>query len=196
MESATLHVLQRVQWDFFSGLSFRSERVPERVRLQMFFTFVREVARWQRLPVLWSREKRQNHPAFASQMVWVLRIEAGEKTGRLHFHALLGNCRPSFKREATCFAMMALWERLGGGMARWRLFEPTGDAVEYLCKCLGQGSGGNLYEQSKFSATGEAMMVADAVWSGVFFKRNPGSTVQTDTTASGYPVGLCSAASA
>jgi len=149
MTSATLYTLQRFDWQFFGTLSFKSERLPERLRVSMWFALAREVARW-------------THVHFTKNLVWVLRMEAGEATGRLHFHYLLAGVPASFLCDKTCFAMMRQWEKVGGGIARVRLFEPTGDAVEYICKCLSGGSGGNLYEQTKFTLSDSELMFSNS----------------------------------
>ena len=41
METGLTYTLQRVHWQFFGTLTFKSARLPERVRLSMFFALVR-----------------------------------------------------------------------------------------------------------------------------------------------------------
>jgi hypothetical protein len=75
METALTYTLQKVHWQFFGTLTFKSEKLPERIRLGMYFALIRRVCRWQKVP--WRK------------CLWALRQESGEITGRLHFHFLL-----------------------------------------------------------------------------------------------------------
>ena len=50
METALTYTLQRVHWQFFGSLTFKSARVPERVRVTMFFALVRCLCRWHKVP--------------------------------------------------------------------------------------------------------------------------------------------------
>ncbi|MFZ4695945.1 MAG: hypothetical protein ACOYMV_12540, partial [Verrucomicrobiia bacterium] len=75
MESPFVYVLQFVEWQFFTSLTFKSERLPERVRLSVFFAWARNVASW--------------HNINFRHLLWCLRMEPGEITGRRHFHALI-----------------------------------------------------------------------------------------------------------
>ena len=43
---------------------------------------------------------------------------------------------------------MAAWEKIGGGMARVRLYDQAQDGLAYLTECL---SGPDAYETSKFA---------------------------------------------
>ena len=43
---------------------------------------------------------------------------------------------------------MHAWEKIGGGMARVRLYDQGQDGLAYLTKCL---HGGDAYETSKFA---------------------------------------------
>jgi hypothetical protein len=36
MESADIYVLSKLRWQFFGSLRFRTDRMPERVRITMF----------------------------------------------------------------------------------------------------------------------------------------------------------------
>src|ERR1035437_4303914 len=78
METALTYTLQRVHWQFFGSLTFKSVKVPERVRVSMFFALVRCLCRWHKVPF--------------RKCVWALRQEPGEISGRLHFHFLIAGC--------------------------------------------------------------------------------------------------------
>jgi hypothetical protein len=48
---------------------------------------------------------------------------------------------------STCFFLMHTWEKLGGGMARVRLYDQAQDGLGYLTECL---RGEDAHETSKF----------------------------------------------
>jgi hypothetical protein len=75
METPEIHVLNRINWQFFGTLTFKSERLPERVRLAMFFAYLRQFCRQFGLKF--------------PKLLWCLRQEQGELTGRRHFHYLI-----------------------------------------------------------------------------------------------------------
>jgi hypothetical protein len=75
MSTPVLHVLDKITWQIFATLTFKSERLPERVRLSLFFALLREfcVQFDLKFPYL----------------LWRLRQEQGETLGRRHFRCLL-----------------------------------------------------------------------------------------------------------
>jgi len=154
MTTAILYTIQRVDWQFFGTLTFRGANVPQRKRLLMWSCFRSCVGNWFKV-----------RPQVLS---WVLRQEAGEITKRLHFHFLIGNLPSSAINLSTCVAMCRVWERVGGGIARVRLFDSSvrsSDGAEaYLCKCLGVEAGANLYECGKFTSSPDSVLVSDSVW--------------------------------
>ena len=42
METPELQVLNKICWQFFATLTFKGERLPERVRLSLFFALLHE----------------------------------------------------------------------------------------------------------------------------------------------------------
>jgi hypothetical protein len=42
MGTPVLHVLDKITWQIFATLTFKGERLPERVRLSLFFALMRE----------------------------------------------------------------------------------------------------------------------------------------------------------
>jgi hypothetical protein len=148
METGLTYTLQRVHWQFFGTLTFRSAKLPERVRLSMFFALVRCLCRWHKVPF--------------RKCVWALRQEHGEITGRLHFHLLIAGLPPYAVQVATAMSIKAQWERIGGGMARVREYDSREQGLEYLLKCLNAGA--NLYEVTKFSYSADEVMLANSIW--------------------------------
>jgi len=136
LENPVLHSLARVDWQFFGGLSFKSARVPERIRLSMFFGFGRRLAKLCKL--------------YFPDLPWVLRQEAGEIGGRLHLHFLMGGLPEHFANLSTVFYMLDAWQRMGGGHAKITEFDRTLNGVGYVSKCLGHRIGADLYESAKF----------------------------------------------
>lgn len=143
METPEAVILSRLPWQVFGSLTFkpRDEGMSTRRQRVMFFAFVRKIAEYSGM--------------YFPDFQWVLRMERGEKFGREHLHCLLGDpLEPTSKTDR--FAMMALWEKLGGGMTRLREYETRQSGVDYVCKCLGgESSGANAYELNKFGSAGE-----------------------------------------
>ena len=151
METALTYTLQRVHWQFFGSLTFKSARLPERVRVTMFFALVRCLCRWHKVPF--------------RKCVWALRQEPGEITGRLHFHFLIAGLPLYAVQVATCMSVKAQWEKLGGGMARVRKYDSRRQGLEYTLKCLNVTNGGaNLYEVGKFSHSADEVMLSNSIW--------------------------------
>jgi hypothetical protein len=134
LESPDLHVLRGERWQFFGSLTFKSERLPDRVRQSMFHATFRQLA----------KELHLHFPRLA----WCRREELGEHLGRRHYHFLLTGLPARAASIATCFFLMKTWEKMGGGMARVRLYDQGQDGLAYLTKCL---SGQDAYETSKFA---------------------------------------------
>jgi hypothetical protein len=120
METPELHILNKIAWQFFATLTFKSERLPERVRLPVFFAMLREF--------------RAQFDLEFPYLLWCLRQERGESLGRRHFHCLLAGVRGALVNLTTCFWLMDKWEELGGGMARIHVFDPRLNAGSYILK--------------------------------------------------------------
>jgi hypothetical protein len=73
------------------------------------------------------------------KILWCLRRESGESTGRWHLHAVIAGLPPS-AGPRTCLAMMSQWEGLGGGIARVSVYNSSLDGLDYILK------GGELTE--------------------------------------------------
>lgn len=151
MESPDIYVLMRIRWQFFGTLTFKSEKLPERVRVGMFYALLRQVAK--------------DFGLYFPALPWCLRKERGEISGRLHCHFLLAGLPEHAVSQKTCFAMMAYWEKKRGGIPRIRIFDPHLNGVDYVAKCLGQGlDGADSYESAKFGSNGSELLYAEAVW--------------------------------
>ncbi len=87
MEIPEVHVLNRFDWQFFGTLTFKGERLPERVRVALFFALLREYG-------------AQFGMKFA-HLLWCLRQEQGELFGRRIFHLLLAGVRPALLNPTT-----------------------------------------------------------------------------------------------
>lgn len=151
MHNPELLGLSQVDWQLFCTFTFKSVKVSERVRLSMFFALLRTQA-------------KHFHVHFR-QLVWALRREAGESTGRLHYHALIAGLPPSGRNVPTCFATMRLWERFGGGWAKVTVYNPTLDGVDYILKRGDELAGplatryaGDYHETQKFGGSCDVML--------------------------------------
>ena len=158
MESPDIHKLRLIDWQFFGTLTFKSERLPERVRLSAYFALMRKVAKQFRV--------------FFPNLLWCLRLEKGEATGRVHFHYLLAGLPRQVVTTTTCFLQMSIWEQVGGGMARVHLFDPRLNGAGYLLKDLGNSAdAGDLYESAKFGGGHCQLMFSNAA-EKVFLRRS------------------------
>lgn len=150
MESPEVHILSQVRWQFFGTLTFKSERLPERVRLAMWFALMRRVASEFRVHFC--------------RLPWCLRQERGEMFGRRHFHFLLTGLPRMNVTRTTCFYMMATWERVGGGMPRVRRFDHKRNGVDYVAGCLGGlALCEDVYESAKFGDRSIELMLSDGL---------------------------------
>jgi hypothetical protein len=154
MDTPELLVLSKIDWQLFATLTFKSERLPERIRLSLFFALVREFCAEFDLKFRY--------------LLWCLRQERGEVGGRRHFHFLVAGVRGALVNPTTCFWLMDKWEKLGGGMARIHVFDSRLNAGSYILKRCGFSSNavslGDAYESAKFASKACELMLADRVW--------------------------------
>lgn len=149
METPEIHALTRIRWDFFGTLTFKSSRLPESIRRAMWITYLRIVGKNFRVPF--------------HSLLWALRRETGEQFGRVHFHFLLGwSGHRTAVNKSTCFWLMKTWERIGGGHARVRVYDPTLDAGSYLTKSLGI-SPADSFESAKFGAVNSELTLSHSI---------------------------------
>jgi hypothetical protein len=78
--------------------------------------------------------------------VFALRTEKGEFGGREHYHFLMSGLPDNAINNKLCMSIMKTWEKLGGGMARVRIYESRLHGGSYILKCLGE----DVYESDKF----------------------------------------------
>ena len=97
LESPDLLMLSGERWQFFGTLTFKRERMPERVRPSMFNAAFRQLA----------KELHLHFPRLA----WCRREELGEHLGRRHYHFLLTGLPARAVNISTCFFLMHAWEK-------------------------------------------------------------------------------------
>lgn len=144
---AMVDVLCRVEWQAFVSLSFPDVRpgvmVGPCIRERMLFAWLRRVGRAGGR----SKDRALKYP-------WAVRAELGERTGRFHYHPLLGGLDPAFVRDYVLRPRPAVarwWEELGGGSARTSgVFDSLG-VIEYFEKLERQGWDGWEYEAARFT---------------------------------------------
>jgi len=147
LESPDLLLLCGVRWQFFGTFTFKQERLPERIRQAMFNAAFRQLARAQHL--------------YFPRLPWCRREELGEQLGRRHYHFLLTGLPARAANISACFFLMHTWEKLGGGMARVRLYNQAQDGLAYVTECL---SGPDAYETSKFAEGLSHLTLSDGLW--------------------------------
>jgi hypothetical protein len=115
----------------------------------MVFAWLRTIAKGAKSKV---EDDRLLSPLPFKGLRWMLRAELGESTGREHFHLLITGLPLERVNIVECFWQMSAWERLGGGMARVRVYEAQLPGAQYVLKGLEQPSsdGANAYELTKF----------------------------------------------
>jgi hypothetical protein len=141
--------VSRLDWQFFCTLTFSQESLPERVRCTMFLS--------------WARRAAELAGVSFKVLMWVLRQEAGEKTGRLHFHSLVAGVPPSCVTRTNCFRLMWHWEQVGGGIARVRAYDRALPGVSYVLKGIMECfDGADAYEFSKFRSDASRVTLSDS----------------------------------
>lgn len=135
-EGIQLHA-NRHEWQLFGSFTYRNvATMPASVRYPLIFQFLRQTEDILQVPF--------------KQLEFLIREELGEKTNRLHWHALFSGITPERVNPTTCFALMNLWEKCGGGMARIHVFNTRLSGVEYVLKGLGDVTAASIYELGKF----------------------------------------------
>ncbi len=151
MQTPEAYQIGRIGWQLFGTLTFKSERLPERVRLAMWFAYARQTGK--RLGVKFHR------------LLWCLRQEQGEIGGRRHFHYLMAELPHEQLCPALNFELMALWQSLGGGWARVARYRNDLDGVGYVLKGLGYASEAEQhYEMRKFGSQRCHLILSNSVW--------------------------------
>jgi len=89
-----------VNWQFFGTLTYKKERMPERVRMTMLFS--------------WLRKAAENFRVHFPKLVWVVRQERGETFGRLHHHVLITASKAVVAVVVIVVASAAAASRLPG----------------------------------------------------------------------------------
>ena len=127
MHNPELHALAAVNWQYFCTFTFKSEKHCARFGPQMFMALVRTQA--------------GSFGVHFKKILWCLRRESGEATGRWHLHAVIAGLPPS-AGPRNCHAIMSQWEKLGGGIARVSVYNSSLDGLDYILK------GGGLTEST------------------------------------------------
>ena len=155
LENPETFFLSSIYWQLFGGLTFRQAKLPERVRLSMWFAFFRQIAAHNKI--------------HKNDVLWVLRLERGDLLGRLHFHFLISGLPEQGISMGNRFAMRALWKRIGGGVSRIDLYDSRLHGLPYIagllnCSASDIGSSGAMaYESAKFGAANSVLMLSKSV---------------------------------
>lgn len=136
--------LSRIDWQLFLTLTLKDEKRSDDWAVKRYFALMRQTASWNKVHFL--------------DLLWCLRSEKGDRTGRRHYHALWGGLPEYTIHRHTCFAIKNEAEALGLGMTRVYVFNRNLDGVGYLLKGLEacdemRSQGQSLYEFSKFQSS-------------------------------------------
>jgi len=139
MEAMAYTLARCRDWKVFATLTWKGASVPSPVtQRKMLFAHLYRVAKLQKIPF--------------RRLLWAVRQEKGEKTGRQHYHVLIGWRGP----KATighCFTLNSNWTKLPKcGWARHFVYNPGQDAVGYITKGLSGCFGGNRLDESNYEA--------------------------------------------
>jgi hypothetical protein len=111
------------------------------------------------------RTQAFNFGVHFKRLMWVLRREHGESTGRYHFHALIAGCPPYTVMAPTCFRFEQIWRKQGGGHPKVSIYNPTLDGVDYILKngdelarSLASRKAGDYHEFQKFGGSCDLML--------------------------------------
>lgn len=119
--------------------------MPERYRYTSVFAFLRMTADCQKVHF--------------RRLLWALRAEHGESTGRFHFHVLIGGLPQHSVHGKTCSYLERVWDRqLCMGIADVREWEHGRDAVSYILKGDCSGLGANAYELGKYRGVSQVTL--------------------------------------
>ncbi len=143
-----LYLLGHVPWQFFCTLTWPNAmlRKSEALRITTLFSWLRAVAE---LP----------QGLHFKRMLWCVRREKGDRTGRPHFHAVIAGLPSHFCNRMTCMAMANTWERLSGGHGRVSEYVATLDGIDYILKgkemseSVASRWAGDYHELSKFGGS-------------------------------------------
>jgi len=135
-----------------------------------------------------------------SEILWCLRRERGESTGRWHQHAVIAGLPPSAGAR-NCFALMSQWESLGGGMARVSVYNSSLDGLDYILKGSGLTEStakrwaGDYHELSKFGGLCDVTLSKSVCrylgnrsrsgWRGIGGRETRGTDTASSTVQSG-----------
>jgi hypothetical protein len=177
-----LHPMGVVQWQLFATFTFRVE-TSERNQLCAFFAAVRKTA--------------SNYGVHFKQVIWCLRQESGEITGREHLHALIAGLPAYAITERACRATESIWRSVGGGHPVVRVYDDRLDAASYILKGLEQAraaerEGANLYEFQKFGGSCNVTL-SESFVRVVHGRRQIAKRRQSGSTQSGVSASLMNA---
>lgn len=138
-------------WQYFCSLTFGGAEPSQTCSRKLVFAHLYRVSRLLKVPF--------------GRLVWTLRVERGERFGRLHYHALIGGgvVKPTI---GVCFQLNALWDSLPKcGFSRHRLYDGSQNGLAYVTTCLGipGSTGADFYESQKFGARGTDVTLSAAL---------------------------------
>ena len=147
MIAPDVYLIADLRWQFFVTLTLSSVRESRKRKIGRLFAWLRDVACKGRVSF--------------QRLVWCVRCEMGDQTGREHYHVLMGGLPPWMQSDRTPLVLMALWESHGGGIARARACVDPLLGVAYVLKDLDE-HGANGYELAKFGLPTQVLLSESA----------------------------------
>jgi hypothetical protein len=152
-------ILARMEWDIFGTLTW-AEVPPKSVQEKCVAELIRRVA-------------KQVYKKSSLDILWAVRYEEGESTGRAHYHILIGAYKdaPHTNKHTFAAQIKHIWEndvrenryknyRDCVGHADIRPYDSSKSGAEYICKPA--LSARDFYELQKFNDGFKAVEYCDA----------------------------------
>lgn len=109
---------REVPWQIFATLTFRSKRAAVGFGRQMLFSFLRRLAKVQKIHF--------------KKLMFLSKMEGGRSGDHWHIHLLVAGLK-RLPPELSAL-MAALWRRVGGGHCKISEFSLSHDGVGYVLK--------------------------------------------------------------
>lgn len=152
-ESPDVYLLSQVPWQFFLTLTYRSEKLADKVKRERFFALHYQVAKWAKVGF--------------GELLWVKRAELGGLTARFHLHSLLGGLPEWMVTRRTCFAIANVWNgALACGFAKVYVYDQSRNGLDYIFKGLNstrEADRARQYESQKFGDASSAVEFSRSV---------------------------------
>jgi len=148
------YALKQVSWQVFATYTFIKKELSVPRRIKLFFGTLRICCKWFHV--------------YFPRLKWALRIEKGEKFGRVHLHCLIAGLPEFAVTFQTCQAIASIWsKRKRLGHADVRQWARGGNAVSYILKGDYSLVSANSYERAKFDGGRCVVILSESILKSV-----------------------------